>query len=171
MRIPRVGAIIASVLLSGAAALAGTASASAHSVLPQASHNGVPTVVGTLKAVPATAAQMESLAGAVPDSYTQGCNSSQVNWVHLYDSELGWDLGSPTYCIGFVGTTELPYNASQILCSGNNNGTVWFYYNGVDYYAPFTQGGNNYWIYGQNVAVRVLHIDISKYSGSGSCRQ
>jgi len=107
----------------------------------------------------------------VPDSYTQGCGSGQVNWVHLYDSQLGWDLGSPTYCVGFVGTTDLPYNASQIFCSGNNNGTVWFYHNGSDYYETFSQGGENFWLWASNVAVRVLHVDISSWSGSGSCRQ
>lgn len=168
MRMPRFAAVMLSGLLLGAATIAGTAAASAHT---GPSHNGAPLVVPGPKPIRATASQVASLGKAGPDSYTQGCGSSQVNWVHLYDSELGWELGSPTYCIGFKGTTDLPYNASQILCSGNNNGTVWFYHNGSDYYENFSQGGNNFWLWGQNVAVRVLHIDISGWSGSGSCRQ
>lgn len=72
------------------------------------------------------------------------------------------------YCVGFVGITDLPDNATTFFCAGNNAGYFAYVYNGNDYQLDFPRSGNVYYI-GNHETFSILHVHITSWSGSDSC--
>lgn len=108
-------------------------------------------------------------AGVKPDTYTNGCSSSQSEWVHGYATSYAWIVDNATWCVGDKGTTSLPYNSTLWICTGNNNGNVGYYIivNGqrVDYSLSFPEDD----LIAFASTVRVTHITINGWNYTYSC--
>ena len=84
-------------------------------------------------------------------------------------SSGNWTSGDGgNYCVGYVGTTDLPNNNTTYWCSGNNSGYFAYVYNGTDYQEDFSASSAVHYFTNQ-LNIRILHVKITGYSGSTAC--
>ena len=113
----------------------------------------------TARRVTSGPAPLRARAAASPSTQYKTCTSGTGNWVRLHRE------GLPSLCVGYVGSVQIPANATYLLCPGNNYGTAYYDLYGQNYSFPFAPkygySGSADWYYYQ--------IDITRYSGSSPC--
>jgi hypothetical protein len=169
------------VALIGALALTGVTAASASAATtspavpsPALAHAAAPRaadgIIWSSKPVKVTVTSRSPASpSATPHTFTNGCSSSQSTWVHGYATSYAWIVDNATWCVGNKGTTNLPYNSTLYICSGNNYGNIGYYMivNGqrVDYLLNMPE--DDLFIFASTV--RVTHITINGWNFTYSC--
>jgi hypothetical protein len=121
-----------------------------------------PLTVHTLPIAPSVALDIH------PDSYTNGCTTSQNKTFHLWSSG-NWNSGDGgNYCVGGLGITDLPDNDTTYWCSGNNTGYFAYVYDGTDYQEDFSPSSKADY-FSNRLNIRILHVNITGSSGSTAC--
>ena len=175
----RIGRLLAALI--GALALTGVTAASASAATtspagqsPALAHAAAPGaadgIIWSSKPVKVTVtSRAPASPSGTPRTFTNGCSSSQSTWVHGYATSYAWIVNNATWCVGNKGTTNLPYNSTLYICSGNNYGNIGYYMivNGqrVDYSLNMPE--DDLFIFASTV--RVTHITINGWNFNYSC--
>jgi hypothetical protein len=88
-----------------------------------------------------------------------GCNSSTTHWVHVY-------MDAGTWCYGFTGTWNFGVNNTFEVCSGNNYGTLEYYFPDVNSYFTWRFVPGSYKLFSD---VKLIYVTITGWSGSDTC--
>jgi hypothetical protein len=182
----RLFAVLAGVLaLTGATAASASAATTSHAVRSPASAHAASVhitraeaaagIISSSKPIRVTqtstssASRSVTSAGAKPDTFTNGCSSSQSTWVHGYATSYAWEVDHATWCVGDKGTTSLPINSTLWICSGNNYGSIGYYIivNGVRHDYSINMPEDDLFAFASTV--RVTHITINGWNFNYSC--
>lgn len=150
----RLGRIVATMLVASAVMFGLVATASAATAAPQT-------------------------ATATPNAVKR-CDSSTVNWAATYPTYGDWLAGrNASHCIGGRGTWNVPANATEVFCAGNNHGHFWWHnldtgaYGSANFSSDrsYSVGMNNA-VMGANVhaaRIYVYKVRIDGWTGSAGC--